>query len=266
MEIVLRRKSTFDHSVVARVWENIEEHVTREEAAAAVEAAACETRQVVANLGVDRPVLGWSGGKDSQALRVVADHAGVPYASMIGIVRAVEWPAMLDFIDQHAPPGCRVYSNDVITLDWLRDHPRYLFPQGADGQWWTLRGTRQAQHRYQADHAPDLWLFGRRRADNNWIAPAPYGIHTDRRGMRQYSPIRDWPHELVLAVCKFYETPMAPVYAGPEGWLTGTGPWPGRRPKGDPWANTWAIDPDVVRAAAAVLPQARAWMETTGRT
>lgn len=265
MRQILKRKSSYTNEDVDAVWHTIESFVTRAEAEQAVATAAAEVQHVFAARGVRRPVMGWSGGKDSQALRVVVEQAGGISHSCAGIVHHLEFPRMLDWMADHAPDGLVTISNDELTLPWLAGNQKYLFPEDSKlGFFWTMAGTRRAQHLYQARYHPDLWLFGRRRIDNNWISPEPFGIHTDQKGMTQYSPIRGWSHELTLAVCHYYATPMPPIYNSPDGWVTGTGPWPGRRPRSEAWGNTWAIDPEVVRDAARFLPAAATWMNQNG--
>lgn len=256
MNLVLGRKAKLQPDLCRQVWDQPERYVSRVEAQDLLQQAVDECRRVLRH--ARRPVYGWSGGKDSLALEIVLQWVDVDQA-VVGMVRPLEFPAYLTWAEARMPPRAAIYSNDTLTLPWLAQHPRYLFPATTRlGYFWTLAGTRRAQHLHQTLYEPDLFILGRRRADNNWIAPAPFGIHTDKVGMRQYSPLRDWPHEAVLAVLKYAGIPLPPMYTWPEGWNTGTGPWPGRRPKQDGWANTWAIDPTVVEQAARHnLPGAR---------
>lgn len=264
MTDALKAKSAYNDADVTRVWRNIEDHVTADAAQQAVEAAAAEVRDRVAN--VNRAVYGWSGGKDSIALQVVMEAAGVKRA-VLGIVGQLEFVDYLHWVRAHAPSGLNVFSNQDLTLDWLASEKaqRYLFPAtSSDGYFWTMAGTRRAQRMYQDLHKPDVQIFGRRTQDGNVVGAD--GFYKGG-GILSYSPIRDWTHEMVLAVCHYYDRPLPPTYDWPSGWTAGTGPWPGRRvgDEHESWRQTYAIEPAAVRAAAAAgVARARTWLEQNG--
>ncbi|MEU9576254.1 hypothetical protein [Streptomyces chilikensis] len=266
MRQVLKSKAAYSNADVQRVWQDIEQYVSRAEAETAIEEAAAETRKVVALAGGD-VCYGWSGGKDSIALQVVMEAAGVR-TPIIGLIPALEWHGYMDWIDAHAPEGTIRYANTAVDLHWLAKNPQYLFPATNQlGYKWTLLGTRRAQLMHQEQHRPTLQIYGRRTKDGNYIPPTEYGIHKTK-ALTTYSPIRYWSHELVLAVVHYSGRCLPPVYGWPEGWKTGTGSWAGRR-IGDgshdvSWANTWECEPDRVREAAEVLPGARAWLAARG--
>lgn len=266
MRQVLKAKRAYSNADVQRVWETITDYVTEDEAARAVDQAADETLQVLDGRA-DTAVYGWSGGKDSIALQVVMERAGV-HRAVLGTIPHLEFQGYLRWIDDHRPEGLVTIPNADITPAWLArpGNDRYLFPTNStDGYKWTMLGTRRAQHIYQEQHRPALQIFGRRTLDGNTIPPTPYGIHTTRR-LTSYSPIRDWTHELVLAVIHYNRRPLPPTYAWPNGWKTGTGSWPGRR-VGDrdaSFAETYAIEPDRLLEAAPHLPAAADWLRGRG--
>ena len=101
-------------------------------------------------------------------------------------------------------------------------------------------------------------LLGRRKADGN----PPRTFYTDGYGRRWISPIMDWTHEDVLAVCNYYGPPMPPIYRWPRGWKVGTGPWAKRRVANHEqgWREVMAIEPAIVEAAARYLPSARQFL------
>lgn len=262
MRRVLKAKSAYSNDDVARVWSTITEYVTEEEAERAVMTAAAETRLVL-NGRTDDAVYGWSGGKDSIALQVVMERAGVRRA-LLGTLPHLEFTAYVEWVAAHQPDGLTHLGNTAITPAWLAkpENDRYLFPENSrDGYRWTLLGTRWAQHLYQEQQRPRLQIYGRRTADGNSIPSTPYGIHKTRR-LTSYCPIRDWSHELVLAVIHYNRRALPPVYGFPNGWKTGTGSWPGRR-VGDrdaSFAETYAIEPGLLHAAAPDLPAAADWL------
>ncbi|WP_433242570.1 hypothetical protein [Actinomadura nitritigenes] len=262
MNLTLKSKSAFTDDAVTAVWENITAHVTKEEADEAVARAAAEVADVVGRYR-HRAVYGWSGGKDSRALQVVMEKAGVG-SSLLGTIPRLEFRSYLDWVAQEAPEGLTVIPNEDLGLADLThpDRDRYLFPENSrDGYWWTLAGTRRAQLAYQERHHPVMQIYGRRRQDGN--PTGKDGIQTSKNGITSYNPIRDWPHELVLAVVHYAGLSLPPNYGWPHGWTAGTGPWPGRRvgTRDESWAETWAIEPDRVLEAAELIPSARAWLD-----
>jgi hypothetical protein len=264
---VLKAKSAYSDEDVTRVWQNIEDYVTADEAADAVDQAARETLHVLDNRP-DTAVYGWSGGKDSIALQVVMQAAGVRRALM-GYIPALEFRTFLAWCHAHQPDGLAHVPNTDIDLHWLSNptNDRYLFPTtSTDGYKWTLLGTRRAQRLYQQDHHPRMQIYGRRTMDGNAMPGTPYGIHVTKE-LTTYCPIRNWSHEMVLAVIHYNQLSMPPVYGWPQGWRTGTGPWPGRRlgTRDRSWHDTWAVEPDRVREAAEVIPDAADWLARTGR-
>lgn len=262
METVLKSKSSLVGADAAEVWAHIERYVSEGEAMDAVTKAAADVDRVVGSRR-DRVVYGWSGGKDSQALRVVMDRAGIRRA-VCGVIPALEFRGYLDWLDRHRFDGLTVIRNRKLTLPWLgrQSSDRYLFPGTArDGYFWALASARYAQYRYQERHAPELQIYGRRTQDGNICGDAD-GVHRTRRTVA-YNPIRHWPHELVMAVVRYAGSPLPPIYDQPDGWKTGTGAWPGRRvgTREESWAKTWKIEPDRVKEAADFVPSARAWLE-----
>jgi hypothetical protein len=268
MRLILKAKSAYTNDQVAQVFADIEQYVTVDETQQAIDEAVAEIRAVV-GLNRDRVVYGWSGGKDSVALQVLMEAAGIQRA-VLGLVPAFEFTDYTDWVEHHRPEGLTAYGNPAYDLPWLArdDNHRFLFPKTAKlGYFWTLAGTRWAQLKYQEQYRPILQIYGRRRADGNQIGQEQYGISTARNGITSYSPMRAWPHELVLAVVHYYRRPLPPVYWWPHGWTAGTGAWAGRRvSKSDDvsWADVWTIEPAQVRAAAAFLPAAKDWMNRGG--
>ena len=249
-------------------WAGITGLVSRDQAAEAVELAAAEIAATIPARARGQCVYGWSGGKDSQALRVVAERAGI-HRSVLGLIPRVEWTAYLTWIQANKPDGIIIYGNREVDLAYLAARPRLVFPRTArDGYWWTMAGTRRAQSAYQRDHSPPVQLYGRRFKDGNQI-PGKFGPGLDpgKDGTVVYCPIRGWSHEMVLAVCRYYRMGLPPVYGWPHGWTAGTGAWPGRRVGTieDSWAETYAIEPEAVIGAARFIPSAAEWLDDHAR-
>jgi len=212
-----------------------------------------------------RAAIAWSGGKDSLALQVVAQRAGV--LDGVLALTQLEYPSFLAWLVQHQPDWVRTVNTGQGLL-WLRDHPAMLFPQDAatNAKWYRLV-QHAAQDLYFRGKGLDVLILGRRKAEGNFCGKD--GLYANRGGTLRHSPLRDWPHEAVLQLIKREGLALPPFYAMRDGWVTGTGPWP-QRPYAqgvdDGYAQTWAIDPEIVREAATVLPSARQFMDARGLT
>jgi 3'-phosphoadenosine 5'-phosphosulfate sulfotransferase (PAPS reductase)/FAD synthetase len=212
-----------------------------------------------------RIAYGWSGGKDSQALRWVMEQAGAGEC-VLAMTAGLEWPAMLRWLSDHMAAGCEARTVP-LDLPWLARNPRMLFPQGGDGARWFTLVQHKVQAAYYTDSRLDLLALGRRRADGNYVGPKGEDRYTNREGITRWSPLAAWSHEHVFALIARERIPLPPCYDWPRGYQVGTGPWPARQ-----WtssvahglAECWVIDPSVVRAAAEILPQARDWIEQEG--
>lgn len=196
-----------------------------------------------------RPAYGWSGGKDSQALRVVAEAAGV--VECVLVISELEYPSFLGWATDHMPWGCWVEARP-LDLPWLLKHQDWLFPPDAKsaGRWFKAV-QHDGQRAYAKRTGCDALLLGRRRADGNHCGPD--GIYRDSSGFLRVSPIHDWSHEDVLCVLGARRMPLPPCYSWPRGFRVGTGPWPARQwceSIAHGWSEVLTIDPTVVDLAA----------------
>lgn len=213
-----------------------------------------------------RVAYAWSAGKDSQALRVVCEAAGVRDC-VFGMTAGLEYPAMLRFVTENMPEGLTV-DLAPLDLDWLARNPEMLFPRTAAiaGRWFKLIQHR-AQDRYARARRLDRIILGRRRADGNFVGPPGQDTYA-RDGLIRVSPLADWSHADVLATCVHRRMALAPCYGWPNGYVVGTGAWPARQYTGNienGFDQVWSIDPDIIRRAAAELPAAAAWIRRRGR-
>ncbi len=249
-------------------WEQAAEDAVRQVSAARLDDLIASTAdRIRSEAARGRLAYGWSGGKDSQVLRLVAEEAGVADCVLV-MTTGLEWPAMLRWQTDHMPPGCEIVT---VPLDvpWLAAHPRMLFPQGPDGPRWFSIVQHKGERQYYRRRGLDALLLGRRRKDGNYVGPAGRDKYTSRHGVTIWSPLADWTHEHVLALIARRRIPLPPCYSWPRGYQVGTGPWPARQWTSSPghgFAECWQIDPSVIRAAAPDLPAAAAWMAATGRT
>ena len=259
---MLGRKQSIAHEAFAEAMARIEQVVSRKELDDLLARTVREVRSFVAG---KRAAFGWSGGKDSIALEHVCMLAGVKECVLV--ISDLEYPDFLRWTTNNMPPRLEVVSTGQ-DLAWLKKHPDMLFPKDAAtaGKWFKIV-QHTGQERYYRDHDLDVLIVGRRKADGNFVGPK--GAYTSR-GITRYSPIRDWRHEDVLALIHYYKKPMPPCYSWPRGYRVGTGPWPARQwtlSEDHGFSEVWAIDPDVVRAAAsAAFAPARDYMKRHGLT
>jgi len=214
-----------------------------------------------------RLAYGWSGGKDSQALRFVMEQAGVDLA-VLGMTVGLEWPAMLRWQTDHLPLGCDIIARP-LDLAWLRAHPAMLFPQGRYGPHWFHIVQHASQRLYVKRERVAVLALGRRRKDGNYVGPPGEDRYRDKHGTTRWAPLADWTHEEVFALLDAYRLPLPPCYDWPRGYQVGTGAWPARQFTRNPdqgFAESWTIDASVIRAAAPELPAAAAWMARRGLT
>lgn len=206
-----------------------------------------------------RPVVAWSGGKDSLALKVVTDEAGVEDSMLV--ISGLEYPAFLAWVASAMPWRLHVELRAGINLAWLKANPHMLFPaDAATAAKWFAQVQHAGQRSYAAATGTDLLIMGRRTADGNHCGRrTPLGHeYADKTGFARYSPIAGWSHEDVLCVLSYAGIDLPPCYSWPRGFRVGTGPWPARQwTDGNGWAEIAQIDPAVVElAAAAGIPGA----------
>ena len=252
-------KSRYDNAAVQRTWEQIRDIVSERDAFLAVERAVTEmTWTLPLYGGIDAVAWGWSGGKDSLALQVIAELVGLRYGVCV-LSGSLEFNATLNWVHKNLPAGIDIESVGSMDLLWLRDVARpNLFPHTAKtGYFWTMAGTRTGQKAFIKRVKPRLMIYGRRIGDNNQCGDA-MGLARGVLGVDNYNPIRNWSHELTLAVISYYwmrgNRTLPPIYSTADGWTSGTGPWPGRHYPTEQagWEGTFAIEPQVVYDAAEV--------------
>lgn len=203
----------------------------------------------------------WSGGKDSIVLGHICDLIGKKNA-LIGVCN-LEYPAFMRWIEANKPEECEII-NTGQGLEWLAAHSFMLFPRESNiaARWFSMV-QHTAQRRYVKEHGIDILLLGRRRADGNYVGNGG-NIYSDGKGVTRYSPLADWRHEDVLAYIHYNALELPPIYGWPNGYRCGTHPWPARQwTEGiaGGWAEVFAIDPEIVIAAAKVIPSAAEFLE-----
>lgn len=204
--------------------------------------------------------LCWSGGKDSLALELAANLAGVDESVLV--VSLLEVPAFYVWSANVMPDHLTIVLRSNIDEAYLHRNPHLVFPNGPGASAWMGPCHHTGQRQYAAAHGRHL-LLGRRTADGNQCGPLTEdgSREYETRGIVHASPLWDWPHSAVFAALHYYDVPLPPCYDWPRGYQVGTGPWPFRQgcpTRAHGWAEVWQIDPEIVERAAHIdLPDAR---------
>lgn len=255
--VSLVRKQVSDQRYWLSVWETIGDRVTR----AHVDEIVTRAVEDVQRVSTGNVAYGWSGGKDSLALEIVMDAAGI--TECVFVITDLEYESFLKWATDRMPDGCEVAHRVEINLPWLVERPEMLFPPDAEASAkWFAAVQHTGQSEYIKRRGVQLMHLGRRSMDGNMTGKD--GFTRSRRGAF-YNPIRHWTHEDVLGVLYHYDIELPPIYRWPRGFQVGTGPWPARqfcRTIEHGWGEVHEIDSAIVHAAAARIPSARAFLET----
>lgn len=209
----------------------------------------------------ERPLVCWSGGKDSQVLLHLMHRIGLREAIGVFTHPDLEYPTAMRWYNENRPDGCEF----VIThhdLTWLSKHPDMLFPTTNAGASRAYQIIQQVHYdRYCREHEFDVVILGRRRKDGNFCPSEPYA---PKGGIYRANVIYDWDHEQTYAYMARYNLPLAPIYDWPDGFLEGTHPWCfrlSRKHHGYSEKETWQviydIDPDIIDLARPFFPVAQ---------
>src|SRR5262245_14218466 len=181
----LSRKQSSTHEDWLPVLADAYERPDRLRAEQLVAVAADRARRACAGRTA---AYGWSGGKDSQGLRIVAEAAGVT-ASVL-VISELEYPAFLGWATDHMPHGLHVEARP-LNMGWLAAHQDWLFPTTANqAARWFKAVQHDGQRAFCASAGVSALLLGRRTADGNQCGSD--GVYQDRGGFLRVSPMHDW--------------------------------------------------------------------------
>lgn len=207
-----------------------------------------------------KPLLAFSGGKDSLVLLHSIHRLGFDIPWVAVRTAELDWPQHLVYLEKHraACPDAR-FVTTRHTIAWLSEHRKYLFPTDSRirNEWFRMvqrSGCQGFARRYGAD----LLIWGRRDQENTVKADV-----YDLSGVLQAAPLRDWDTLDIWAYIFEHQLEVSPLYGLPNAQERGVHRWNTRRPcatEPDPWRTIAEYAPEVARAAVAHFPEVSQWL------
>ena len=253
MRQVLGRKQSMKPETESLWWDvidHIEDYVSRAEVDRAADIARA---RIVEMTNGKKAEYSWSGGKDSLAIAALCQSVGI-YKCQCFFTN-LEFPAWEKFLFDNAPAGCEMV-NVGFGLDYLVDHPEMIFPRGQLALRWPQQVQRAQFLRHLLETDIDVLITGHRLIDGNSNC-GTNGIRKKSGGKILFTPIFDWPHELLFAFLHYNNIPLPFIYKWDRGFFEGTHLWVERFN----YQQVYDIDPSVVIQAAAKLPSAKKFLE-----
>lgn len=252
----LGRKQTSNNADWLYTMEHIADLISAEE----VEAYATDAVSNIKSISTGKHVaFAWSGGKDSIVLADLCNRAGVTegYFAYCDL----DYPAFIRWCSENKPDGV-VMMHTGYTLDWLVHHQNLIFAEGLLGQRWHQISQRGPFTRMFFEQNLDVLIVGHRVIDGNVCGKD--GFIRKKSGEVRYSPISDWPHEVILGYVHYNGLPLPPIYGWKDGYVIGTHAWPERefcKTLEQGYREVFAIDPSIIQNAAEYIPSARYFLE-----
>lgn len=256
----LGKKQSESNDRFNEVWNNIDRFVSKQHIDNLVDRTINEIKSTV---GLKRIGYGWSGGKDSVAIKFLMDQIGV-YDCVLAMTKQLEFPEFMRYATANMPDGLTIY-NSGHDIKWLSQNLNMLFPKNSKiaAKWFKI-----VQHAGQVDfyHKKqlDIIILGRRKQDSNYVGKGTNIYYNKLQKVTRYSPISEWSHEEVLGLMRYYDLPVSPCYSWHNGWVVGSGNWAARQWTGstqEAWREIYDIDQSIVYNASNYLTSAQFFLQ-----
>ncbi|MCQ2113335.1 MAG: hypothetical protein MJY95_08360 [Bacteroidaceae bacterium] len=188
------------------VWNNYKDVQTKEFTEEMIADAVSEIKEICAG---KVPAYAWSGGKDSIALQIVCEDAGIKKGFCC--YNDLYFQKSIDFFYEHCPEGVEIV-NTGEDIAWLSRNPKFLFPKGAVA--WNVRTHLRYQPIYCKKNNVDILLMGKRRQDGNWVPDNI--VNRSSGGVDIYCPLRHWTHENVICAIRHRGKTLSRFYLDDE--------------------------------------------------
>lgn len=251
---VLGQKQKSKNEDFIQVWNNIERYVSKEEIDHLISETIEDIKQKTSGRNT---AYSWSGGKDSLALELVCEMAGI-HQSVLAISSPIEYPQFTKWVKENKPKYLKTIDVN-IGLDFVAKNPQMLFPDSKNAAKWFKMIQHKVQEKFFKEENLDIIILGRRLQDGNYVGKGT-NIYTDKQGITRFSPLHKWKHEHILAVIHYYKNRnLPPIYDTPNGWIVGTGVWPARQfadTHYKAWEELYQIDRNLVYEGAKYFKSA----------
>lgn len=261
------RKQTSRNEDWVSLWETCTEQISIEHMLELERKTILQARSFIQGNGYKRMAYGYSGGKDSVALRHLLGKAQIPIAGVFCALHHNEYPAFLEWLHKNAPKETEFIQLKRLSLEEINENENYLFPTGKKERDYYTAQWREAEADFVIKNGIDLVFAGRRIADGNTCGKRDsYGVLTSRnKVVTSCNVIGMWTHSELLAYIKYNQLELPPIYDYPNGWVYGTHPWTERDRVNNSIFETFdeimTIDPNIVNEAAKTLNIAKQYLK-----
>ncbi|WP_394265181.1 hypothetical protein [Bergeyella zoohelcum] len=259
-KFVLGKKQTSNNDDFIKVWDNIENYVSKDEMDELVSKTISDIQEKTSGR---KTAFSWSGGKDSIALEIVCEKAGITDC-ILAVSSPIEYSMFTKWMQENKPKGLQIIDVN-IGLDYVAKNPQMLFPNSSNAAKWFKKIQHKVQKQYFFENGLDILILGRRLQDGNFVGKGT-NIYTNNEKITRFSPLYQWKHEHVLASIHYYKNRnIPPIYHTPNGWIVGTGVWPARQfteNEFKAWEELYEIDKNIVLNGAEYFQSARDFLNS----
>jgi 3'-phosphoadenosine 5'-phosphosulfate sulfotransferase (PAPS reductase)/FAD synthetase len=210
--------------------------------------------QIVAELQnvAVRPMLAYSGGKDSIVVAHIIKEAGLmPFVDAAVCETSFYFEKQLEDIRHLADAlEWNVTYKNSLGWDWLRQHPEVIFANDSRTRGWD---AFQRQQKSMADYARknhnDAIIFGRRTQENT-VPSHLYYLQSKRTW--SCHPIREWTTQDVWDYFNLFNIPIPWIYTTTHGKHSGNSAFYSIRANAvggvdKAWELVTALDPTITK-------------------